>query len=323
MGGKDYYKILGVERGANEVELKKAYKKLAMKFHPDKNPDNKEAAEAKFKEVSEAFEVLSDPKKREVYDQFGEEGLKNGMGGMGNMHGHGFANFTPSSADDIFRQFFGGRDPFGDMFGGPGGGRGGMEHMFSFHDGFGPRRQQQNRKGSPIMNAVRCTLEELYAGTTKKMKISRSLMDNTGKRMPVSEILTINVKPGWKKGTKITFEEKGDESPGVIPSDIVFVVEEKPHEVFERRGDDLVHKRRIDLVDALCGHVVHLRHLDGRALEIELSEIAAPDRKKIVRGEGMPNSKSERKGDLLIEFDIRFPRSLNQEQKNLIKQALT
>lgn len=319
--GKDYYRILGVEKGAGEVELKKAYKKLAMKYHPDKNPDNKEAAEAKFKEVSEAFEVLSDPKKREVYDRFGEEGLKNGMGGMGGMPGQGFANFTPSAADEIFRQFFGGSDPFGDMFGG---GRSGMEHMFAFSDGFGgpSRRQTQARKGAPITNAVRCTLEELYTGTTKKMKISRTLLDPTGRRMPVSEILTINVKRGWKKGTKITFEEKGDESPGVIPSDIVFVVDEKPHDVFERRGDDLVHKRRIDLKDALCGHVVHLKHLDGRVLEIELTEVAAPDRKKIVLGDGFPNSKTGRKGDLVIEFDIRFPRNLNEDQKMLIRQAL-
>lgn len=322
--GKDYYQILGVDKSAGEAELKKAYKKLAMKYHPDKNPDNKEAAEAKFKEVSEAFEVLSDSNKREIYDRFGEEGLKNGMGGGGHP-GANFSSFTPSSAEDIFRQFFGGGDPFGgspygSMFSDSMPGRGGFG--FGVHDGM--HRMRSNRKAEAIVNEVRCSLEELYSGTTKKMKISRTVMTASGERIPNTEILEIVIKPGWKKGTKVTFEGKGDEFPGVAPADVIFVIEEKPHSVFERSGDDLIHKRRITLVDALCGQNLHLRHLDGRPLEIPQEEIAAPDRKKLIRGEGMPNSKTGRKGDLLIEFDIRFPRgTLNSEQKDLVRLALS
>jgi curved DNA-binding protein CbpA len=121
-GGKDFYDILGLSRGANESEIKKAYRKLAMKWHPDKNQDNKDFAEKKFKAVSEAYEVLSDPKKKDLYDQFGEDGLKEGFGGGG--------GFNASNAEDIFAQFFGGGmgggGPFGGMGGMPGGGFGGM-----------------------------------------------------------------------------------------------------------------------------------------------------------------------------------------------------
>ncbi|GMH43554.1 hypothetical protein BSKO_11476 [Bryopsis sp. KO-2023] len=334
--GKDYYKVLGVDKNVGETELKKAYRKLAMKYHPDKNPDNKEAAEKKFKEVSEAFEVLSDPEKKKTYDMFGEEGLKQGMGGGGAGFSGGGFNFTPSNADDIFRAFFGG-DMMHDILGGGMGGMGGMPGMGGmggmpgmsgsgfggFDDGYGRPSMRRRKKGPPSVQPVRCTLEELYSGVTKKMKISRRVMEATGGMRDVTEILEINVKPGWKKGTKITFEEKGNENPGTIPSDIVFVLEEKPHDVFERKGDDLVHKRRIELVDALCGTEIHLRHLDGRPLKIPMTDVANPEKNKIVRGEGMPNSKTGRKGDLLIEFSVRFPRNLDDGQKDLIRQALS
>ena len=133
-GGKDFYDILGLSRGANESEIKKAYRKLAMKWHPDKNQDNKDFAEKKFKAVSEAYEVLSDPKKKDLYDQFGEDGLKEGFGGGG--------GFNASNAEDIFAQFFGGGmgggGPFGGMGGMPGGGFGGMPGgMGGMPGGFG------------------------------------------------------------------------------------------------------------------------------------------------------------------------------------------
>nr|GMD36777.1 DnaJ homolog subfamily B member 13-like [Ipomoea batatas] len=202
--GVDYYKILDVDRNAKDDDLKKAYRKLAMKWHPDKNPNNKKEAEAKFKQISEAYDVLSDPQKRAVYDQYGEEGLKSGVPppGAGGARGPGGATFfstgegptsfrfNPRSADDIFAEFFGFSRPFGGMGGGPGmrdARFGGMfgDHMFSsFGEGGGGggsmHQPSAHRKAPPIEQTLPCSLEELYKGTTKKMKISREIIDASG-----------------------------------------------------------------------------------------------------------------------------------------------
>ncbi|KAK9285408.1 hypothetical protein L1049_024600 [Liquidambar formosana] len=345
--GVDYYKILQVDRNANDEELKKAYRKLAMKWHPDKNPNNKKEAEAKFKEISEAYEVLSDPQKRAVYDQYGEEGLKGqvpppGAGGPG---GHSFFStgdgptvfrFNPRNADDIFAEFFGFSSPFGGMGGsrsGGGGMRGGSmfssgifgDDLFgSFGEGEGGGSMNQPlRKAPPIENVLPCTLEELYKGTTKKMKISREIMDISGKTMMVEEILTIEIKPGWKKGTKITFPEKGNEQPGIIPADIVFIIDEKPHPVFKREGNDLVVTQKISSVEALTGYTVRLTTLDGRNLTIPINNVIHPEYEEVVPREGMPIPKDPtKKGNLRIKFNIKFPTRLTAEQKAGIKKFL-
>ncbi|EMS65162.1 DnaJ homolog subfamily B member 13 [Triticum urartu] len=301
--GLDYYKILGVDKAASDDDLKKAYRKLAMKWHPDKNPTSKKEAESKFKQISEAYEVLSDSQKRAVYDQYGEEGLKG----------------------------------------------------------------QRKLPGS---------LEELYKGTTKKMKISREIADASGKTIPVEEILTIDVKPGWKKGTKITFPEKGNEQPHTIAADLVFIIDEKPHAVYTRDGNDLVATQKIPLAEALTGYTVHLTTLDGRSLtvpissvihpgyeEVEgqpardgndlvatqkiplaealtgytvhlttldgrsltvpISSVIHPGYEEVVRGEGMPLPKDpSRKGNLRVKFDIKFPARLTADQKSGVKRLL-
>ncbi|XP_058095784.1 uncharacterized protein LOC131241125 isoform X2 [Magnolia sinica] len=199
--GVDYYKVLQVDKNAKDDDLKKAYRKLAMKWHPDKNPNDKKAAEAKFKEISEAYEVLSDPQKRAVYDQYGEEGLKGqvpppGASGAGGPtffqtgDGPNVFRFNPRNADDIFAEFFGFSSPFGGGMGGMGGPGGGMRGgsrfpsgMFGDHDffgSFGEASVNQPRKAAPIENSLPCSLEELYKGTTKKMKISREIVDASG-----------------------------------------------------------------------------------------------------------------------------------------------
>ncbi|CAN6469856.1 unnamed protein product [Victoria cruziana] len=192
--GVDYYKILQVDRSAKEDDLKKAYRKLAMKWHPDKNPTNKKEAEAKFKMISEAYEVLSDPQKRAVYDQFGEEGLKGqvppqGPSGFSTSSDSGGPNvfrFNPRSAEDIFSEFFGFSSPFGSMGDMGSRGAGGRyprsvfgEDIFSSFGG-GEGSGNVPRKGSPIEKTLVCSLEELYKGTTKKMKISRDVLDSNG-----------------------------------------------------------------------------------------------------------------------------------------------
>ncbi|XP_061369217.1 uncharacterized protein LOC133312086 isoform X5 [Gastrolobium bilobum] len=242
--GVDYYKVLQVDRSAKDDDLKKAYRKLAMKWHPDKNPNNKKEAEAKFKQISEAYDVLSDPQKRAVYDQYGEEGLKGqvpppGAGGFsgGSDGGPTTFRFNPRSADDIFSEFFGFSSPFGGM-GDMGGGRAGVS-------------------GFP-----------------------RGMRSTT-----VEEILTIEIKPGWKKGTKITFPEK---------------------------------------VEALTGYTVQLTTLDGRNLSVSINSIISPTYEEVIKGEGMPIPKEpSKKGNLKVKFNIKFPSRLTSEQKTGIKRLLT
>nr|DAD26223.1 TPA_asm: hypothetical protein HUJ06_027691 [Nelumbo nucifera] len=297
--GVDYYKILQVDRNAKEDDLKKAYRKLAMKWHPDKNPNNKKEAEAKFKQISEAYDVLSDPQKRAVYDQYGEEGLKGqvpppGAGGFATSDAGGptMFRFNPRSADDIFSEFFGFSSPFGgmgDMGGSRAGGSAFPRSMFaedifaSFRGGAGEGSANAPRKAPPIERTLPCSLEDLYKGTTKKMKISREVADSSGRPTTVEEILTIEIKPGWKKGTKITFPEK-----------------------------------------ALTGYTVQLTTLDGRNLTIPINSVISPSYEEVVKGEGMPIPKEpSKKGNLRIKFNIKFPSRLTSEQKTGIKRLLT
>ncbi|XP_058752292.1 uncharacterized protein LOC131653776 [Vicia villosa] len=351
--GVDYYKLLQVDRNAKDDDLKKAYRKLAMKWHPDKNPNNKKEAEAKFKQISEAYDVLSDSQKRAVYDQYGEDGLKGQMpptpdafsGGGGGASYYSPADIPPSfrfnqrNADDIFAEFFGVSSPFGGMggFGRGAGGSGGMgvrlpngvfvDNVFgSFGDGGGSGghvHQSAPRKAPPIENKLPCALEDIYKGATRKMKITREVIDVHGKVIQVDEILTINIKPGWKKGTKITFPEKGNEHPNSIPADIVFVIDEKPHSVFTREGNDLVATQKISLAEALSGCTVNLTTLDGRNLTIVVNNVVHPEYEEVVPREGMPLPKDPtKKGNLRIKFNIKFPSRLSVDQKTGLKKVL-
>ncbi|KAF5193399.1 Chaperone protein dnaj [Thalictrum thalictroides] len=355
--GVDYYKVLQVDRNANDDDLKKAYRKLAMKWHPDKNPNNKKEAEAKFKTISEAYDVLSDSQKRAIYDQYGEEGLKGqvpppGAGGYPGTQGGGGGGttfrFNPRSADDIFSEFFGFSSPFGGMGGDMGGSRGGPgigsgfpRGMFgaggedliaqlrnaaaaSGAGGGGEASSYAQRKAPPIERNLPCSLEDLYKGTTKKMKISRDVLDASGRPMSVEEILTIEIRPGWKKGTKITFPEKGNEQRGVIPADLVFIIDEKPHGIFKRDGNDLIVTQKLSLVEALTGYTVQLTTLDGRSLTIPINSIISPSYEEVVKGEGLPIPKEpSKRGNLRIKFNIKFPSRLTPEQKTGIKRLLS
>jgi DnaJ family protein B protein 4 len=321
--GKDFYDTLGIDRGASEAEIKKAYRKLAMKWHPDKNQDNKAESEKKFKAVSEAYEVLSDPKKKERYDQFGEDGLRDGGG-----FGGGGGGVDPH---DIFAQFFGGGGggmPGGGFGGIPGGGfGGGMPGGFGGMPGHGHGRGGQSsrprkKKADPIEQVLRLTLEEMYYGVQKNLKLTRTVIRN-GREERVSETLSIDVKPGWKKGTKITFQEKGDETPETVAADIVFVIEEKKHPRFEREGDDLLKTVVVDLHEALLGTNVFVSTLDGKSINVDVPEIVDPKYVKVLAGEGMPLSKNpQTKGDLKLRFDIRFPKELSSAQRETLRECL-
>lgn len=275
--GKDYYKILGINKGASEDEIKKGYRKMALKYHPDKNKSP--GAEEKFKEIAEAYDVLSDKNKREIYDKYGEEGLKNGpppeSGFQGSAPGGGNFHYEfQGNPRDTFRMFFGGDDPFASFFSGGGGGGGGFggpgpSRMFHFggqpgqeemdvDDGYGHfggghmggGRPQRKRQDSAVVRELPVSLEDIYKGATKKLKITRRVLNNDGRSTRTEDkILTIDIKPGWKAGTKITFPKEGDQTPNNIPADVVFVIKDKPHSVFTREGSDIRYKAKISLKD--------------------------------------------------------------------------
>jgi len=341
--GKDYYAILGVSKTATDADLKKAYRKLALKYHPDKN--QAPGAEEKFKSISEAYEVLSDEKKRRIYDQVGEEGLKNGggvgpQGGGGGNGGYSTSfggnggggqsfRFTSSDPNDIFASFFGGSGMGGGGgfggFGGLGGfGGGGVEDMDVDYDqlGGGKRSRQQD---PPVTKDVFVSLENLLEGCEKKMKITRKIYKEDGSHTTEEKILKIAVKPGWKEGTKITFTEEGDRIPGKKPADIVFVVKEKPHAAFKRDGANLKYTHTLPLKDALCGTVFTVPTLKGTKVKVDCSrDVLKPNQTKRLQGYGLPFSKSPKmKGDIIVDFNIIFPETLSESSKKTLRATLS
>eukprot|EP01024_Parvocaulis_polyphysoides_P042136 TRINITY_DN38606_c0_g1_i1.p1 TRINITY_DN38606_c0_g1~~TRINITY_DN38606_c0_g1_i1.p1 ORF type:complete len:299 (-),score=54.70 TRINITY_DN38606_c0_g1_i1:186-983(-) len=260
-----------------------------------------------------------------------------GAGGMGGFP-EGFrmrTGFQPRNPEDLFKEFFGGEDPFSMLFGSAGGdsmgGMGAFPGMGgSFRSAFPGGSMRMNmgggqRKDPPIIRDLQCTLEELYNGTKRKLKVRRTLMDSSGQAMQVEELIEIDVKPGWKEGTKITYPEKGDEHPGVIPADLQFVIKEKSHNRFKRDSNDLIYVANVPLVEALCGGTVTIQHLDGRQIEVPFAQLTNSSMERRKRGEGMPISRSggKDKGDLIVKFNVAFPRKeFSEEQKQQLRQIL-
>ncbi|PWN28382.1 DnaJ-domain-containing protein [Jaminaea rosea] len=364
--GKDYYKILGVSKDCTDDDLKKAYKKAALKHHPDRNKDKGEEAHKKFQEVGEAFEVLSDKNKRAVYDNYGEEGLKGGaggpprgaggMGGMGGMPGMGgfpggggaSFSFSPSDPNDIFASIFGAMGGSSGMGGMPGmggmGGMGGMPGGFGGMGGsspFGGGGMDFDMGGGPSSSSsaapekkdferpLPVSLEDLYKGAKKKLKIGRRTLSGRQEE----NILEVDVKPGWKAGTKVRYAGKGNELPSGASQDVVFIIEEKSHDRYTRDGDNLKVKMPLPLADALdppaAGTKRQLSTLDGRSIALPLPT-PMPGRTTIdngrttrVAGEGMPISKTPgRKGDLIVEWTVEVPQRLTEQQRKAVRAAL-
>lgn len=349
-----YYEILGVSKNSSADELKKAYRKAAIKNHPDKGGDPE-----KFKELAQAYEVLSDPEKRDIYDQYGEDAIKEGMAGGSGAH----------NPFDIFESFFGGASPFG----GGGSSRGG-------------RRQ---RRGEDVVHPLKASLEDIYNGTSKKLSLSRNILcakckgkgsksgasakcpgcqgsgmkvsirqlgpsmiqqmqhvcpDCKGSGETISEkdkctqckgekvvqdkkMLEVHVEKGMLHGQKITFPGEADEAPDNITGDVVFVLQLKEHAKFKRKGDDLFVEHSLNLTEALCGFQFILTHLDGRQLLIKSTpgEIVKPGQFKAINDEGMPvYQRPFMKGKLYLHFSVDFPDSgsLSQEQLRSLEAIL-
>ncbi|XP_026158301.1 dnaJ homolog subfamily B member 1b [Mastacembelus armatus] len=341
--GKDYYDILGIKKGASEDDIKKAYRKQALRYHPDKNKSP--GAEDKFKEIAEAYDVLSDPKKKDIYDRYGEEGLKGG----GPTAGGGPGNFSYSFQGDphaIFAEFFGGRNPFEQFFGGRnggmdedmdtddpfarfgmgGGGMGGFPRSFSSGMGGmgGHTSVVKKQQDPPLVHDLRVTLEEVLTGCTKKMKISRKRLNPDGRTTRTEDkILEVQIKKGWKEGTKITFPKDGDETPTNIAADVVFVLKDKPHTLFKRDGSDIIYTAKVSLRDALCGSTINAPTLEGKTVTVSSTDIVHPGMKRRISGEGLPYPKRpDRRGDLIVEYEVKFPEKLSQNARDTIAQVL-
>ncbi|KAM9818536.1 dnaJ homolog subfamily A member 1 [Syngnathus typhle] len=338
-----FYDTLGVKPHATPDELKRAYRKLALKYHPDKNPTEGE----RFKQISQAYEVLSDAKKREIYDRGGEEAIKEGGGGGG---GGSFA-----SPMDIFDLFFG-----------------------------GVRRMHRERKGKNIVHQISITLEDLYNGATRKLSVQKNALcercegrgsrkgaaqmcmscHGTGMQVRVHQlvpgmvqqvstvchgcqgqgqrisqkdrckacggrkmlrqkkILEVHIDKGMKDGQKIMFHGEGDQEPGLEPGDIIIVLDLQEHPRFTRRGENLTMSMELQLVEALCGFQKPVQTLDNRTLLITShpGELIKPGDTKCVSNEGMPMYRRPfEKGKLIIHFSVVFPKA-NFLPKNRLKE---
>lgn len=354
MAKRDYYEVLGIAKNASADEIKKAYKKMAMKHHPDRNPGDA-SAEEKFKEASEAYEVLNDPQKRAAYDRFGHQGVNSGAGG-GNVN-----------MEDLFNNFgdmFGGDSPFGDFFGG------GKQ-----------RRRRTGQRGGDLRIELQLDLEEIATGKEKKIKLNRyhtcapctgtgaengssmrtcptcngageirqvagggffqqivvsacPTCQGSGKIIEKSckhcegkgrtlqeEIISIKVPAGVQEGMALTMRGKGHAGlRGGENGDLIIQIIEKPHEVFERDGDNLIHTLFITFPDAALGTKVEVPTIDGTKARFDIKPGTLPGKVVRLRGKGMPNVNGYGVGDLLVHINVWVPQNLSSaERENLTK----
>ncbi len=342
---KDFYEILGISKSASDAEIKKAYRKKALEFHPDKNPDNP-AAEEQFKLAAEAYEVLSDPQKKAKYDQFGHQAF-DGAGGFGG--GHGGMNM-----DDIFSQF-------GDIFGGGFGGFGG--------GGGGPRRA----KGSNMRIKVKLTLEEIANGVEKKVKVKRKVQapgvsyktcttcNGQGQVMRVTntilgrmqsastcpscggsgqildkkpnnadaqgmiledETVSIKIPAGVVDGMQLKVSGKGNDAPGnSIPGDLIVAIEELEHDFLKREGENLHYDLYISFAEAVLGISKDIEAVNGK-VRIKLEEGIQSGKILRLKGKGIPSINGYGSGDLLVHVNVWTPKTLTKEQKQFFENAL-
>ncbi|MFC3415810.1 molecular chaperone DnaJ [Algoriphagus hitonicola] len=337
MAKRDYYEVLGVSKSASAEEIKKAYRKLAIQYHPDKNPDNPEA-EDKFKEAAEAYEVLSNPEKRQRYDQFGHQGL----GGNGGFGGAGM------NMEDIFSQFgdiFGGGG-FGSFFGGGGGGR-------------------RTKKGTNLRVKLKLNLQEIANGVEKKIKVKRHVIApgvtfktcstcqgsgqikkvvNTmlGQMVSAStcgvcggsgqivdkkpadadsrglvikeEVISINIPGGVAEGMQLSMSGKGNEIPGGIPGDLLIVIEEVEENTFQRDGNNVIYDLYVSFIDAALGASVEVPTIEGK-VKIKIEPGTQSGKMLRLKGKGIKDINGYTRGDQLIMVNIWTPTNLTKEER--------
>ncbi|MBQ9539064.1 MAG: molecular chaperone DnaJ [Treponema sp.] len=354
---RDYYEVLGLDKGADKEAIKKAYRKLAIKYHPDRNPGNKEAEE-KFKEATEAYEVLSDDQKRPIYDQYGFAGLE-GMGGGGQGYSHAFHDFQ-----DIF-----GSGAFGDIF----------ENLFGGggFGGFGSSRSRNNNDGQSLRYDLELDFRDAVFGTKKDIRFSHRVacshckgsggepgsssktcstcggvgqvrrssgffqVQQTcptcgGKGTVIDKpckfcrgsgteekdsIVTITIPPGIDDGKRITIPKQGDAGTnGGRPGDLIIVVHVRSDRCFERDGSDLYCAVPISLSQAVLGADVNVPTLDNRRITLKIPSGTSHGKMLRIKSEGVPISNTGRKGDLYVKVMVQFPGHINSEQRRLMEE---
>ncbi len=349
MAKQDFYEVLGISKSATQAEIKKGYRKMAIKYHPDKNPDDKSAEES-FKKAAEAYEILSDENKKARYDQYGHAGFEGPQGGGG--FGGGGMNM-----DDIFSQF-------GDIFGGGGGGFGGF--------GGGGGHRQARVKGSNMRIRVKLTLEEIANGVEKKVKVRRkvqaegvkyktcSTCNGSGQQMRVTntilgrmqtattcsscsgagetisskpngadaqglivkeETVPINIPAGVTEGVQLKVGGKGNDAPGKnsISGDLLVLIEEVPHETLKREGTNIHYDLYINFSEAVLGTSKEVETVTGK---VKIKIDAGTQSGKILRlkGKGLPSIERYGTGDFLIHINVWTPQELNKEQKQFFEK---
>jgi curved DNA-binding protein len=310
MSGKDYYKILGTSKSASPGEIKKAYRKLAMKYHPDRNKGDT-SAEAKFKEISEAYAVLSDPEKKKQYDMFGAEGFQNRFSQEDIFRGFDFGS--------IFSEFgFGGggssQNVFSHIFGGTGGpGKrqyrsGGSPFGYS-SAGFGGHSQRT--KGQDLVYELPVTLDEL-SQTTNKI-ISYQMNGH-------QEQVSVKIPAGIPGGHKLRLRGKGEPSPyGGPPGDLFIQISVLAHPVFRRVNDDLYFKQKIKFSESVLGTEIEVPTIDQKTLKLKIPPGTQDNAKFRLKGYGLPHMKGGGQGDAYAEISIAVPKKLNKKQESLVK----
>ncbi len=309
MGKKDFYSVLGVQRGATPEEIKKSYRKLAMQFHPDKNQGDKKSEE-KFKEISEAYDVLSDTQKRESYDQFGHAGSQQGYGGgnpfsgaggpFGGAGGFRSGGGNSSGGPDPFQDIFG--DVFGDIFSGRGG-----------PAGAGARRRPS--RGADLRYSLGVTLEEAALGTEKTISFMRQNASREEARK-----LNVNVPAGVKDGQRLKLTGEGDLAPGGgSPGDLFVIINLEEHPLFKREENDLVIDVPVSYTDAILGAHVDVPTLTGKA-QIKIPAGTHSGQVLRLKGKGFPKLGGFGHGDMLVRMLVDTPSTVSSKQKELIEE---
>lgn len=321
---KDYYSLLGVDKKASEKEIKSAYRKLARKYHPDVNPGDK-AAEEKFKDVAEAYEVLSDSDKRQKYDQFGDQWKAYSQGGGPGYPG-GFGGFPGGGGNGGFRVQYGGEGAdlgdlsdlfatlFGDAaFGGAPGGAGGFgRRSASARDPFaGLRQQAPPQKGSDIEAPLAVTLEEAYHGGTRGLTIQSP--DGADRRAEVK------IPKGVRDGQKIRLAGQGNPGPAGN-GDLYLVVSLAPNGTFERKGDDLYVDVPVSYLDAALGGKASVQTIGGGRLSMTVPPGTQTGQAFRLGGQGMPRLRGEGNGDLYARVKITVPKTLTERERTLLSE---
>lgn len=304
MAKRDYYEVFGVDRGASDDEIKRVFKKLARKYHPDVNPgDNK--AEDRFKEISEAYAVLSDKEKRRKYDAMGHNAFAGGSpwGERG----------APQNVEDILREF-GVGDIFGGMFGGGGGraraGGGGF---------WGSPRPQGPQKGNDVNYTMEIGFDDALNGMSSTITVPKMEVQNGAVRRG-TERIQVKVPPGVSNGSKIRLAGKGEPSPNGGPNGDLFIITRvRPHEFLERKGDNLHLELPVSIAEALLGTRIEIHTYEGTT-KMTIPPCTQNGQTFRLSGKGAPHLKGSGKGDLYVTARVQIPKHLDEESKDLIRE---